>query len=104
VRIAKRALTACGLVTGAVAFFLLGTLVSQRKEQDEPDRAHPLVSSGTPSSPQAGRRMFAPSFADDPYVLQEWKQAVEMLERRCRDAHEFCVEARNARLQIKELQ
>jgi hypothetical protein len=47
--------------------------------------------------------MFSPSIADDPYVVQQWKESVEILEQRCRDANEFCTEARNARLQIKEI-
>jgi hypothetical protein len=99
---AKRILIGCGLVAGAAAFFTLGTLVSQHTERGQ-EQPHPAPVNN-PSTQQAGRKMFSPSIADDPYVRQQWKESVEILERRCRDAKEFCTEARNARAQIQEIQ
>ena len=99
----RRILMGCGLVAGAAAFFLLGMLVSQRTENEQ-DRARPLPPSNSASSRPIGRKMFSPSIADDPYVVQQWRESVEALERRCRDVNEFCAEARNARQQIKAIQ
>ena len=96
---AKRMLIGCGLVLGAGAFFLLGILVAQRMESRE--RAQPPIAPVGASSSPSGRRMFLPSIADDPYVLEQWKDAVERLERRCRDVHEYCAEAAAARAQMK---
>lgn len=100
---ARRILIGCGLAVGAAAFFLLGMLVSQRTENGQAP-ARPLPQSGQPSSQPIGRKMFSPSIADDPYVVQQWRESVEALERRCRDANEFCAEARNARQQIKAIE
>ncbi|WP_143560291.1 hypothetical protein [Sphingobium sp. IP1] len=97
---AKRALIGCGLVAGAVACFLLGMLVSQRAEQGQ-ELLHPPAAS-KPSSSPAGRRVYSPGIADDPYVAQQWRQSVEILERRCREAREFCTEARAARRQFRD--
>ncbi len=99
---AMRVLTGCGLVVGAAGFFLLGLWVSQRAahRQEAPPSA---VSSGGPASPPSGRRIFSPSIAGDPYVLQQWKAAVEKMERRCREAKLFCAEARAAREQMDEI-
>ena len=99
---ARRVLTGCGLVLGAAGFFLLGIGVSQRAahRQEVPPSA---VSPGGPASPPSGRRIFSPSIAGDPYVLQQWKEAVEKMERRCREAGEFCAEARAAREQMDEI-
>jgi hypothetical protein len=100
---ARRALIGCALVAGAAGFFCLGILVSQHMERRQ-EQAHPPAPSNKPSSQPYGRKIFSPSIADDPYVVQQWKESVEALERRCRDANEFCAEARNARVQIKEIQ
>jgi hypothetical protein len=98
----SRVLTGCGLVLGAAGFFLPALGVSQRAahRQEAPPSA---VSSGGPASPPSGRRIFSPSIAGDPYVLQQWKEAVEKMERRCREAKLFCAEARAAREQMDEI-
>jgi hypothetical protein len=98
----KRVLIGCGLTVGAAAFFLLGMVVSQRTEpRQEP--ARPGEASSRTAPPQTGRKIFSPSIANDPYAVQQWTQAVEALERQCRDAQAFCEEARNARRQIEEI-
>ena len=99
---ARRVLTGCGLVLGAAGFFLLGIGVSQRAahRQEAPPSA---MSSGGAASAPSGRRIFSPSITGDPYVLQQWKAAVEKMERRCREAGEFCAEAKAAREQMDEI-
>ena len=99
---ARRVLTGCGLVLGAAGFFLLGIGVSQRAahRQEAPPSA---MSSGGAASAPSGRRIFSPSITGDPYVLQQWKEAVEKMERRCREAKLFCAEAKAAREQMDEI-
>lgn len=90
-------------MAGAAFCFWLGTLVPQRPQQG-PEQERPLAPSNRAPSQQTGRNIFSPSIANDPYVIQQWKDSIETLERRCRDANEFCTEARQARQQIKEIQ
>lgn len=99
---ARRVLTGCGLVVGAAGFFLLGIGVSQRAAHRQ-EAAPSAMSSAGPASPPSGRRIFSPSIAGDPYVLQQWKEAVEKMERRCREAGEYCAEVRAAREQMDEI-
>ncbi|MFN3796768.1 hypothetical protein [Sphingobium yanoikuyae] len=99
---ARRMLTGCGLVLGAAGFFLLGIGVSQRAAHRQ-EAAPSAMSSGAPASPPSGRRIFSPSIVGDPYVLQQWKEAVEKMERRCREAKLFCAEAKAAREQMDEI-
>ncbi|WP_303763714.1 hypothetical protein [Sphingobium yanoikuyae] len=99
---ARRVLTGCGLVVGAAGFFLLGIGVSQRGAHRRETPSSAMSSGGAASAP-SGRRIFSPSIAGDPYVLQQWKAAVEKMERRCREAKEFCAEARAAREQMDEI-
>lgn len=99
---ARRVLTGCGLVVGAAGFFLLGIGVSQRAAHRQ-EAAPSAMSSAGPASPPSGRRIFSPSIAGDPYVLQQRKEAVEKMERRCREAGEFCAEVRAAREQMDEI-
>ena len=59
------------------------------------------ISGGDRAPPErqkvVGRRVFSPDIRHDPYVQKQWEESVRALEEECRRARRFCIEAKNAR-------
>ena len=63
------------------------------------------------SDPQGGiarraadvRKAYSPALRSDPHFLSQQRANVEALERRCRNAREFCREAAAARAMLADL-
>jgi hypothetical protein len=84
---------AIALLLGAAIAFPAGMMVARRTE--------PTTMSVRPG-PAAMREVFSPTIRDDPYFLDQQRQAIEALEAHCRRTGEMCAEARAAQRRFDE--
>lgn len=92
----------CAVVVGASIAFPLGFIVgddwsSSNHQADEVKRHVP----GRVQVP-AGRDVYSPQIANDPYVIEEQRKVQQALEVSCREFNRYCAEAAQARLRIEE--
>ena len=90
----------CAAAIGAMIAFPAGVLLSgrERVQSEAPDPG-----AATPPRPKAeARKHYSPVVLSDPYVLQQHREIVEMLETSCRETGQRCDEARAARNYLDE--
>ncbi|OYW47040.1 MAG: hypothetical protein B7Z08_05790 [Sphingomonadales bacterium 32-68-7] len=82
------------LLIGAGIAFPAGLWLSG---EPAPERSQPV-----PADDPGHRRAFSPTVLRDPHFLAEQRKGIEALERRCREAAEFCTEAAEGRRWLAE--
>ena len=93
----------CAAFCGAILAFPAGVMLAGRdtKPSEASASRNDVVHQGP--SIQA-RKPYAPDVLRDPFVLEQHRRVAEALETSCRETGKACVEARQARQYLSELE
>ncbi|HYG46908.1 MAG TPA: hypothetical protein VD846_03105 [Allosphingosinicella sp.] len=92
----------CAALLGAAIAFPTGVMVgggggAPREKAREPSRPPP-----SRTAPRTTRNVYSPRVATDPYVIDQQRRVLEVLEASCRQSKRHCAEAEQARRRIEE--
>lgn len=90
----------CAAFVGAALAFPVGVIVGGREAVGQ--KGGPLASSDDASVQANSRKFYSPKIHDDPYVQDQWRKVVEVLEAQCRHTGQRCTEAKAARRSLSE--
>lgn len=91
----------CAAALGAMVAFPAGMLLSGR-ERVQSEEPRSKAAAAPPAGKAKARDPYSPKVLSDPYVLQQHREIVEMLEASCRESGQVCAEARMARRYLDE--
>lgn len=91
----------CAAVLGAIVAFPAGMVFSGR-ESAQLNAPASKATTRTARYQADARKPYSPNILNDPYVFQQHREIVEALEASCRQTHEGCVEAKQARKYLSE--
>jgi hypothetical protein len=92
----------CAAAIGASIAFPAGLMIGLDRA---PRHSAPAASRPGPASggeTRDGRNPYSPRIATDPYVIEQQRRVLRMLEASCRQSSRHCAEAGEARRRIEE--